>query len=109
MTTSSKAVFPARSPMPFIVHFYLACTVNNTRDRILLLPSLNRYEQWQDRIAFSIPFTFSRKYLIFAPIFFRQTIACSIWDIKNGSSSFNRRFHQIRAKNSFSVLPASSA
>ena len=66
ITTSSKAVLPARSPIPLIVHSIWRAPLIAPAIELAVAKPKSLW-QWQDKITLCIPFTFSRKYLILAP------------------------------------------
>ena len=66
MTTSSKEVFPARSPIPFIVHSIWRAPFWTPEIEFAVARPKSLW-QWQDRIALWIPTTLSFKNFIFWP------------------------------------------
>jgi len=94
MTTSSKAVFPARSPIPLMVHSIWRAPFC-TPAMALAVANPKSLWQWQEMVTLWMTlshFYLSKKFKVFCAIFIGQTVACGVWNIQNGGTGFYHLF-----------------
>ena len=100
-------MFPARSPIPLMVHsIWRAPFIAPAIEFAVAKPK--SLWQWQEIVTFSIPLTFSFKYLIFAPYSSGKQYPVVSGMFSTVAPEFTASW-QTFAKKALSVLPASSA